>query len=483
MKGGLWIAVDPAKKDLMGYLLFGGAYPHLRVVQVYVSPLFRSIGLANTLIKELRRYGEEKNYLTISARVATELAANQFWQGIGFRIIRQVPGGARSRRTLNIYLIELDTPSLLREFQSDTSTNEVGMRQIAYPSRPILPTPSYVLDLNVFFDVVRNRDTGESARILSSAFNSEIKLHVTSEFVRELERHSKDFENDPVLGFAKGLPALPELSTDTLTPLTEEIRNILAPNTTKSREERPNEKSDRIHLASCIHHRAYGFVTRDIEILQRATELHERYNLRVIAPADLYDSYEEPDAPPSPLTVAVGQQEVSISELHERDRPAAEEFLVGLGIESSVALACLSPGTTHSPRVRLAARTEKQIIAIASWSTGHGVVRDTLVYVYIDEDHPDSFNIIGSLLESSISFGNYGQLRRLDLEISPRQIRTREIAIGRGFRPFGRQGGDASRDLTKMALKGMVTRNSWSSFRSELDELARTGTSQYHASI
>ena len=472
MKGGLWIAVDQTKKNLMGYLLFGGTYPHLKIVQIHVLPEFRSAGLARTFIEELRRYGEEKNYLTISARVATELEANRFWQRIGFRIVRQVVGGKKSGRTLNVYLFELDTPSLFRDFQSAVTSPAEGVQQIAYPSRPILQTPSYVIDLNVFFDVVRNRDTGELARILSSAFDSEIKLHVTSEFVRELERHSQDFENDPVLEFAKGLPALPELSPDTLKPLTEEIRNILAPNTTRSGEESPNVESDRIHLASCIHHRAYGFVTRDAAILQRATELHERYNLRVIAPADLYDSYEEPDAPPSPLTVAVGQQEIKISELHERDRSAAEEFLIRLGIKPSDARACLSPGTTHSPRIRLAARTEKQIIGIASWSAGHGAVRDTLVYLYIDEDHPGSFNAIGGLLESAISSGSYGQLRRLDLEISSGQIKTREIAISRGFRPFAHQGVDASRDLTKISMKGMVTKSSWSSFRSELDEFA-----------
>ena len=267
MKGGLWIAVDQTKRDLKGYLLFGGTYPHLKVVQIHVLHQFRSVGLARTFIEELRRYGEEKNYLTISARVATELEANRFWQGIGFRIVRQVPGGKKSGRTLNVYLFELDTPSLFRDFQSDATTPAEGVRQIAYPSRPILQTPSYVIDLNVFFDVVRNRDTSESARILSSAFDNEIKLHVTSEFVRELERHSQDFENDPVLEFANGLPALPELSPDTLEPLTEEIRNILAPNTTKSGEESQNAESDRIHLASCIHHRAYGFVTRDAAIL------------------------------------------------------------------------------------------------------------------------------------------------------------------------------------------------------------------------
>ena len=472
MKGCLWVAVDQTIKNLMGYLLYGGTYPHLKVFQVHVLPEFRSRGLARRLLKELRKYGEENNYQTISARVATELEANRFWQGIGFRIIRRVAGGSRSGRKLNVYLFELNTPSLFREFQTEESFQVEGVRQITYPSRPILKTPSYVIDLNVFFDVVGKRDTGESARILSSGFDGEIKLHVTSEFVRELERNSQEFENDPVLEFARGLPVLPELSADTLAPLTEEIRKILFPDTSETGKERPNEVSDRIHLASCIHHRAYGFVTRDSDILQRAMEFHERYNLRVIAPADLYESHDESHPPPPPLTATVGQQDISVSDLHERDRSEAEGFLSGLGTGSSEVFSCLAPGTTHSPRVRLVARAEKEIIAIGSWSADRSIHRDTTAYLYVNEDHPSSDSAISCILESSINFGSYGQLSRLDLEISPRQIRTREVAINKGFQPSGFQRRDASGSLTKISMKGMVTRDSWPWFASEFEEFA-----------
>jgi len=472
IKGCLWVVVDQATKDLMGYLLFGGTYPHLKVFQVHVLPEFRSRGLARRLLKELREHGEENSFQTISARVATELDANRFWQSIGFRIIRRVAGGARSGRMLNVYLFELDTPSLFREIQIEASSQVEGVQQITYPSRPILKTPSYVIDLNVFFDVVGKRDTGESARILSSAFNSEIKLLVTSEFIRELERHSSEFENDPVLEFARGLPVLPELSADTLAPLMEEIRKILFPDTTEIRKERPNEVSDRIHLASCIHHRAYGFITRDTAILRRAKELHAKYDLRVISPADLYDSHQEP-GPPPPLTVAVGQQETSVSELHERDRAEVEElFLAGLGVGASEVFSCLSPGTTHSPRVRLVARAEKEIIGIGSWSPNRSIHPDTTAYLYVNEDHPSSDSAISYILESSINSGSYGQLSRLDLETGPRQIRTREVAISRGFQPSDLQRRDVSGSLTKISLKGMVTRDSWSSFVSELEEIA-----------
>ena len=472
MKGCLWIAVDQTKKDLLGYLLLGGTYPHLRVFQVHVLPEFRSRGLARGLIEELRKYGEAENYQTISARVATELEANKFWQSIGFTIIRQVPGGAKSGRTLNVYLFELDTPSLFRNSQSAAMSPAEGVQQIAYPSRPILQTPSYVIDLNVFFDVVEKRDTGESALILSSAFNSEIKLHVTSEFIRELERHSADFEYDPVLEFARGLPMLPELNAGTLAPLTEEIRKILFPDAIGTGEDRPNEVSDRIHLASCIHHRAYGFITRDRAILRRSAELHAKYDLRVISPADLYDSHQEADSLPPPLTAAVEQREIHVAELHERDRAEAEEFLAGLGIGSNEVFSCLAPGTTHSPRVRLVARAEKDIIGIGSWSASRSTHRDTTAYLYINEDHPSSDSAISYILVSSVNFGSYGQLSRLDLEISPRQIRTREVAIGRGFQPSRFQLRDASGSLTKISLKGIVTEDGWSSFASEFEEIA-----------
>ena len=66
------------------------------------APEFRSRGLARTLIKELKTYGEQTNHLTVTARVATELPANRFWQRIGFRVVRQVPGGKTSGRMLNV---------------------------------------------------------------------------------------------------------------------------------------------------------------------------------------------------------------------------------------------------------------------------------------------------------------------------------------------------------------------------------------------
>ena len=471
LKGCLWIAVDQTTQDLMGYLFFGGTYPHLKVFQIYVDREFRSVGMARALIEELKKHGESTNHLTITARVAAELEANKFWRRAGFRVVDQVRGGGKTRRTINIYLFELDAPSLFREYQRGVSSSSESVQQITYPFRPILQTPSYVLDLNVFFDIVANRGTGESARILSSALSNEIRLSVTSEFVRELERHSQNFDNDPVLEFAKKLPTLPELASNTLTILMGDISNILSPNPTKTGYQSANKVSDLIHLASCIHHRAYGFVTRDGEILQRSADLYERYNLRIVSPADLCEPYGDTESPPPPVTVAVGQSEVSVSALDEADRTEAERFLDQLGLGSGDASSCLASGTTQDPRVRQVVRAEKEIVGIGSWCARSRVGQDTLTFLYINEGHPNYDSAIGCLLESSMDIGSYGRLCRVDLRTSPRQIKTREVAISRGFRPMDHQEGRVSDDLTKFSLKGMVTGDNWASFRREFEDM------------
>ncbi len=216
MKGHLWIAIDRNTKKLRGHLFFGGSYPHLKVFQVHVLPEYRFEGVGGRLVGALKEYGEDNSWLTIRSRVASDLEANKFWQGSGFRIVRQIPG--KSKRTINVYELELDVPSLFGRRQFPGASSGDDGRQIAY-ARPLLPTPSYVIDLNVFFDAVRQRDAGESAFIFSSALNGEIRVRVTPEFRRELERRSPDVSDDPVLEFARTLPTLPEISPGILARL------------------------------------------------------------------------------------------------------------------------------------------------------------------------------------------------------------------------------------------------------------------------
>ena len=467
MKGCLWVAATGAARKLRAYLFFGVRFPRLRVYQVYVCPEFRSSGTARTLIEKLKRYGEDHDYLTISARVASELPANRFWQGLGFSVIGRDPGGKKGR-TINRYSFALNVPSLFGQGQSVAG----GTKQQLHV-RPVLETRSYVLDLNVLFDAVRDRDEGEAIHILSMSFDSDMRLAVTAEFARELERHTRQ-SADPVLKLARALPTLPEPGHEVLNPLVEGLRRELFPTgPLKTGRRAANDASDLIHLASCIHHSVYGFITRDGRILQRAEELHEKYNLRVISPADLCEPLEDMSARQEPMTAIVGQEEIEIAAFDESDRANVERFLAGAGTPPSDISACLAPGTSLFPTAIAVMRTGQRIVGIGSWAARRGTGRESDARLYVDEDSQCVDRVVDHLLEHSINRGSYGQLARLHLKIGPGQVKLREVAIKRGFCPPDFRSGFMSEALSKVSIKGVVTDSNWRPFRNSFREATR----------
>lgn len=470
MRGHLWIAIGNDRK-LHGYLFFGSRYPRLRVVQLYVHPDFRRSGTARALIGELVKYGEDHDYLTISAKVAVDLEANSFWKAAGFNATRRT-ASAPGKRSLNVYICDLDVPSLIRD-QKDQAPALADSKFIRYPT-PIFPTPSYVIDLNVFLDVVRSRDHGEASLLLSLGFDSEIRLCVTSEFAEELQRSATVGSPDPVLEFAKSLPTLPTLDPGAVKPLIEALRTVLRPGTQKTGKRAVNDASDLIHLASSIQHRAYGFITRDAVILQRAATIYQEYRLRVVSPADFSDLFDGDAGRQHPQRAIVGRHEIEIADLDERNRTEAEDFLHRLGVDPHTTSFCLASGTSRRSRSRRIARTAGRMVGVGSWANA-GLGGTVNLYLYIDEDDEvlgNSESVIDRfLLESCMNAGTYGKLLRLDLAIAQQQEKTREVAISIGFRPPERQDQNPNVALTKITFKGVVDVRNWLSFRRAFREM------------
>lgn len=101
-RGRLWVAVGENLKECMGYLFFGGRHLTLRVTQLFVAKPFRKYGIASQLLAELEAYAESNQILTITARVAADLRANNFWEKAGFKLFKQVKGGETTGRNINI---------------------------------------------------------------------------------------------------------------------------------------------------------------------------------------------------------------------------------------------------------------------------------------------------------------------------------------------------------------------------------------------
>ena len=456
-RGNLWIVIDKASRDFRGYLLLGGRHPRMKVFQAFVHPDHRSSGIGKRLISELIKYSTERGYLNITARVLSQLEANRFWKKVGFHIIKQKPG---TRGTINIYSLNLDVPSLFGD-ESDQPSSDQATIQID-PRRPLLQTLTYVIDLNVYFDAVRNRDSGQSSKIIASALRKEILLYVTSEFATELERASQDLENDPILAFAKGLPSLPQVRLDQLQTAIADLKNLLSSTTHHLRQWTRNDESDLTHLASSIHHRASGFITSDAAILRNAKRIYKRFGLQVVSPSDLVDSFE-PDgsANQTPISVLSVNREIQVSNLNDQNRTSVDRFLLHHDLGKLPLLSW--PGTIPGSACPepLVVSASDQIIGIGLWSGTRRPSANLVLHLVVDEDHPDSDLAIDRILAFSANVEDVGRVWRFNLKILRSHIRTRETLLRRGFHPQVNIDDGAEIEFTRVVTNGPVTSNVW----------------------
>ena len=470
MKGNLWVAIDVVSREFRGYLLSGGRHPHLKVFQICVHPDHRSSGVARTIITELIRYATKLSYLNITARVLPKLEANKFWQNSGFRIIKQAPD-PRSGTMLNLYAFDLDVPSLFGN--NDGAPKSVNMAPVQIdPTRPLLITPTYVIDLNVFFDAIRDRDSGQSAQILSFALNHDIRLVVTPEFVEELERTSQDQRNDPVLAFARNLPRLPTVEPDRLQLLITHLRNLLSSNPPGPRKWTPNDKSDHIHIASSIHHRAHGFVTRDSVMLRNSDRIYEEYGLRVVSPTDVVDFLQMDDRwIDVPMSITAETRQIQVSEIHNGNRDSVGRFLRRQSrIDEHEIASWLGLAAGHPYRRSVVVRSSEKIVGIGLWSGIPGGGAHAILHLVVDEHHVDADRAIDHIFVATGSTGHECHLSRYHLKFPREQIRTRETALRRGFHPH-RIDHDFDIELIRVSIAGIVTSKDWRTIsRDFLDE-------------
>jgi len=79
-QGTLFVALDVRNQQprYAGHILFGATYPHAKIFQAYVSDAYRGSGLGRRLVETLLEHLEEMQYLSVIAKVASELPANAF---------------------------------------------------------------------------------------------------------------------------------------------------------------------------------------------------------------------------------------------------------------------------------------------------------------------------------------------------------------------------------------------------------------------
>jgi len=277
-RGRLWVAVDPDGKYL-GHIMHGGRPPQeVRIFQIYVSDVGRGSGVAAAMIDAVALHAEQLSCLNLRADVAGDLtSAVKLWQSQGFCALAPRRKKNLTGREVRIFFKRLSTPSLL--------PNDPLPFSITTATKAISPD-SYVIDLNIFFTLIKERDGQDLiAEIMQAAMAGEFSLYVTPEFQAELRRTKKD--NDPIYDLAeKTLPVLDQIDDRELAALQKEIRAIVFPQRSQTRKAAAQDESDLRHLAYCIQNSKAGFLTDEKALLRAKDELSLQYGLTIYSPED-----------------------------------------------------------------------------------------------------------------------------------------------------------------------------------------------------
>lgn len=100
-------------------------------MQTYCVAECRHLGVGKSLISTLVSWAETRGYLSITARVASDLvAANKFYENSGFETVRSERGGKVRNRTILTKVLDLDTPNLfdLMGDQRQASVPSLGLK-------------------------------------------------------------------------------------------------------------------------------------------------------------------------------------------------------------------------------------------------------------------------------------------------------------------------------------------------------------------
>lgn len=456
--GRLFVAIDDRGENdrrYAGHLLFGGAGSEVHIYQLFVSEQYRRRGVGRELIDALMHWGEARNFLGMAARVAADLGvANKAWDALGFRLVHKTRGGRTRRRTINLRHRELRTQGLLASVQS------VGRDNITFSVPPNVGrgVPTHVIDLNVLFDCLRDRGRKKAAQMLfGSAFSSLFRLVTTSEFARELERHTPKHGTDPLLELARAMPRLPYIQSAEDKDLIRSLSERIFPERTIRDSLTERDRSDIAHLVVAIRSRASGFVTSEHAILQQRDWIRTSHGIDVASveevvdvlsdarllhtPADKHgpksDTFEILDATPSDLVMIRALCDKASLSASARQR--------------------LESWLQHSPGQRvILARARQLAIAAVGWQLVEGPPRRVESVLVADRNQQEAISALDHLIETMAHASSRPAPTRIDVQVSALSEPLRQVLHDHAV---GQQAG--GEEWTKLAVGRPVDERSW----------------------
>lgn len=458
--GKLWIAVSKDTSDIVGFLLFGGRRPNLKVTQLYVEQRSRSNGIGSTLIRNLKDFALEQNWSTLSARVASDLDANTFWAKHGLVVSRTVAGGKTKNRLIHVQIWNVPGSDLFtRRTIFEQSLAEVG---------PNLTPKLYAIDINVLLDIVRERTESDSASwLFSSAFSGRVDLAISPEAIIELNRSSPKFQNDPLMKFASRLPILrcnrPSDSKD----LENDLMKLVFGERGHAGRKSTNNKSDVAHLAFCIVCRASGFITRDKSLLSCADLILDRYGIEIVTPSALIDSVE---SSPANLAFESKDHPILVRTANSNDDIQIRELLrKNPQVDPNAFLPRKT--TSHKSKSISVAIHQEEVVCLLSWEHGPIGTPDFIANIFVCGEPGQSEFALDQLLEILHAAVKRKDFFRITLQVGGDIISACETLAARGYIRASDTGKTSTMRFTKVGYNGILPKTRVDRFFSQLSKV------------
>lgn len=448
------------QSTLAGYILHGGIFPHARVQQVCTKPEWRRRKVASALIDALVSDLERAGFLTVKAKVASDLPhAQAFYGRHGFEALVSKPGGNARGRTIVVRVRDLDTPHLF----SDTASP----LHLPLPKRFGKEAPFYTFDLNVFFDLVKNRQRHAAAcSLFAAALDHRIRLGIAPEFIEELRRTTTGHQNDPVLQMALQLPRLPPpVDAETLTRLADDVHRIVFAERNVTGTGSVQARSDARHLAHSALSRVSGFITSDGALLAARDDLLDNVGVDVAGLDELIallpDGFEQTAAP------------TRSGEGFECRTPTVDEattYLKQSDVSEDIVEAVSGRADGWTSIWRFAVWESSSIVALACLIRPASTDGENRLLIHINPGHLERELYAEHLLDSAVKQACASGPAVIRLWNVPGQPTVTSLAKSCGFVPVG-----ADRAFVKVAIGQPLTQTNWNAVRHQIRR--RTGLS------
>jgi len=441
---------EEGQSVIVGYILHGGVFPHARVQQVCTKPGWRRHKVASALVDALICDLERAGFLTVKAKVASDLAhAQAFYERHGFEPVASKAGGSTRGRTIVFRVRNLATPHL---FSTTPTTIDLGL-----PKRFGTEASFYTFDLNVLFDLVKNRQRHDSAcALFGAALDHRIRLGIAAEFISELRRTSAGQQTDPILQMALQLPRLPPpVNTQDLERLANEIYEIVFVSRRNVGAGSAQAQSDARHLAHSALSRVSGFITSDGAILEARDDLLTKIGIDVAGLDELLTLLPERADHQSPT-----ERRGDGFECRAPTTDEAAAYLMGSGVPASVIEEVCGASIGRTAVWRSGIWEGSNLVAAACLVSPISTTGEYRLLINVDAGHLDRELYAEYLLDVAVKqacFSNPAAVRLLSV---PGQPTVSALATARGFLTTG-----TGYDLVKVAIGQPITRENWESIR------------------